>query len=202
MANWVEQGVNTDPLKPKPLGDKNETLNALEEWSKKETWQEKTPDKEGDIQKIVQDIVSLQLPTSEIEALLSKLPIEKRFQVENMILQEQKHQIATMSQEKYAQYLTAIFGKDVPKDVAEMAQSLVADTGEMLKQAWKEISETGKAVTGVATNELREDKRVAVNETQKAQLASNTLDHDLAAQPDIAKGILQAQWMDTHQVMG
>jgi|GEM_PF-3136089 len=52
-----------------------------------------------------------------------------------MILQEQKHQIATMSQEKYAQYLTAIFGKDVPKDVAEMAQSLVADTGEMLKQA-------------------------------------------------------------------
>lgn len=98
-----------------------------------------------------------------------------------MILDEQKHQIATMSQERYKQYLQAQFPSGVPANVSEMALSLVTDTSEMYKTAQKEIEKTtaGENVSEMVKNELKTDQRTAVTATQLAEKQTQDITYDV-----------------------
>ncbi|MEI6711897.1 MAG: hypothetical protein WCK88_07125 [bacterium] len=117
-----------------------------------------------------------------MESILNKLPIAKRFMVEKMILDEQKHQIATMSQERYKQYLQAQFPSGVPSNVSEMALSMVADTSEMYKTAQKKIEETKaeENPSEVLKKELKTDQREAIAATQMAEQKTQKLSSQLS----------------------
>jgi hypothetical protein len=84
------------------------------------TWSEKTEmtkETEKEAEKIVQELVSAHLPAADMEAILSKLPLAKRFIVEKMVLDEQRNQLANMSQEKYKQYLQMQFPNGITENV-------------------------------------------------------------------------------------
>lgn len=156
--------------------NKDVLKDELQKWSK---WEDK--EKTREIDKVVKDIVSSPRSPAELEDILSKLPIDKRFIVQKMILDEQKHQIATMSQERYKQYLQAQFPSGVPANVSEMALAMVTDTSEMYKTAQKEIEKTtaGENPSEIAKNELKTDQRTAVVATQWAEKQTKDVTYDV-----------------------
>ncbi len=103
--------------------------------------------------------------------MLNKLPIDKRMQAERLIIESQRELIATMSQEKYKQYLQAQFPTGMPANASEMALSMVTDTSEMYKNAQREIAITGieKHASDHAKEMLRNEQRIAITATQEAE---------------------------------
>ncbi|MFA6080562.1 MAG: hypothetical protein WC753_03755 [Candidatus Gracilibacteria bacterium] len=156
--------------------DKDVLKNELQKWSKGED-----KEKAREIDKVVKDIVASPRSPAELEDILSKLPIDKRFIVEKMILDEQKHQIAMMSQEKYKQYLQAQFPSGVPANISEMALAMVTDTSEMYKTAQKEIEKTtaGENPSEITKNELKTDQRTAIAATQGAEEKTKNITNEI-----------------------
>ncbi len=146
------------------------------------------------IDKVIRDIVAFPRSPAELEDILSKLPIDKRFIVEKMILDEQKHQIATMSQEKYKIYLQSQFPNGVvPSNIGEMALSLATDTSEMYRSALKKIETTdaGKNPSEIAQQKLREDTAFTTGVAIKAKDDSANLATKIAKVPDEVKEALK-----------
>lgn len=131
---------------------------------------------------MVHELATANLPIAEIEAILNTLPLDKRFLIEKMILDEQRHQISEMSQEKYKQYLQTQFPSGVPSNVSEMALSMVADTSEMYKLTQQEIEKTtaGENPSEIAKKELKTDQREAVVLTQRSEQATQQLSRQLS----------------------
>lgn len=112
----VEQQINLDSLKKPSSGEtKEDIIKSLQDYVDANKDEKET--EQIDIQKVARKIVLLQLSASELEGIMSKLPIDKRFIVEKMILDEERNQILTMSQEKYQQYLQMKFPHGVPSNI-------------------------------------------------------------------------------------
>ena len=132
---------------------------------------ETTQETKAEAKKIIEQLVIGDLSPAEMEAVLGKLPIDKRIQAERLIIESQRDMIATMSQEKYKQYLQAQFPTGMPANASEMALSMVTDTSEMYKNAQQEIATMSleENASDHAKQMLRSEQRIAIAETQGAE---------------------------------
>lgn len=164
------------PQNQADMGGLKESLQTW--WDKKETTQEAT----AEAKKIIEQIVAGNLSPAEMEWMLNKLPIDKRMQAERLIIESQRELIATMSQEKYKQYLQAQFPTGMPANASEMALSMVTDTSEMYKNAQREIAITGieEHASDHAKEMLRNEQRIAITATQEAEGQARWLANQLA----------------------
>lgn len=154
---------------------------GLEE-SLKSWWERReiTNESNQDVKKIIEQLVVSNISPAQIESMLAQLPLDKRFIIEKMILDEQRHQIATMSQEKYKQYLQSQFPQGVPENIWDMAISLVADTSEMYKNVKQEIGKTGLESQASEIPTLWQEQRIATSLVQKSEAATSQLSNDLS----------------------
>jgi len=190
-ANPIDKNTNNPDLYTGKR-DADVLKQELEKWSK---WEDK--EKAREIDKVVKDITAFPRSPVELEGIINSLPIDKRFIVEKMILDEQKHQIATMSQEKYKQYLQMQFPNGVPSNVWEMALSMATDTSEMYRSALKKIETTdaGKSPSEIAKHQIKEDRAVATGAAQKADNDAKILAQNIAGVPDEVQKLDKVTWL-------
>jgi hypothetical protein len=137
----VEQQVKPNFLKKPSSGEtKEDILKSLQDYVDANKDEKET--EQIDIQKVARKIVLLQLSASELEGIMSKLPIDKRFIVEKMIRDEEKKEISTMSQERYQQFLLMKYPKGAPVDIGEAAGSSLSEIKNLYTASKEEIGNT------------------------------------------------------------